>query len=183
MRSPQLLALVLALAFLLGATAGILWDQLWQPPYLAKESPAVPVDQPEAARIQRDTEIVRRITYVEGTCRQTLEDVARAPADWVGWTRADLEEFQADAIIEEFSPQRVVIHRQAPGCPYRGRTLLLRQGRVGVYYGTPNDLGPLMRETEITEEVLRPQDRARLEEGVTVLDDEEVEKLLEGLKD
>lgn len=142
----------------------------------------LPAASAPEAQVGPETEVVTRTRYSEGDCAQTLEQTTKAPADWVGMTRSDLAARYPDAAVTEFSAERVVIERQAVGCPYRGRTILLRMGRVGVYYGTLNDLGPLQRETDITEDQLTSADRERLQTGIVVESDEEVDALLEGLR-
>lgn len=176
-------ALVLMIVFLLGAAAGGFAERSGLPiAPSAHAPPARPAAQAPVPRVEAGTSIVTRTTYTEGDCSQTLEETTTAPADWVGMTRRDLEQRYPDAAITEFSASRVVIARRERGCPYRGRTILLRMGRVAVYYGTLNDLGPLARETDITQDDLTSGDRQRLEAGIVVQTDEEVDALLEGLQ-
>ncbi|MBE3589370.1 MAG: BofC C-terminal domain-containing protein [Firmicutes bacterium] len=174
------------LSFLLGGAVGgaamRAFDARLEAPGRAAPPARTAAQEQPQPRITAETVVVTRTAYTEGDCRQTLEESNPAPADWVGLTRPDLERRYPDAVVETFTPERVVITRTAMGCPYRGRTILLRQGRVAVYYGTPNDLGPLQRETDITADQLTDKDRARLENGVVVTTDEEVDALLEGLQ-
>ncbi|MBX6350842.1 MAG: hypothetical protein IRZ11_04970 [Clostridia bacterium] len=178
---------LLAAAFLAGALLGAGLARLaFAPPgperVAGSEAGATrPAASAGAPRIGEATLVVTRTRYAEGDCEETLEQTTRAPADWVGMTKEDLAARYPDAAIVEFSPERVVIERSQEGCPYRGRTVLLRMGRVGVYYGTPNNLGPLERETDVTEDDLTAADRERLSRGIVVDSDEEVDALLEGL--
>lgn len=177
------LSLALAFAFIVGALAGGYADRAGIAFIPSTRAPAArPAVQVPVPRIEAATKVVTRTTYSEGDCSQTIEETTAAPADWVGMTRQDLERRYPDAAVTEFSAGRVVLARHERGCPYRGRTILLRMGRVAVYYGTLNDLGPLARETDITQDDLTSGDRQRLEQGIVVQTDEDVDALLEGLQ-
>lgn len=65
--------------------------------------------------------------------------------------------------------------------PYR--TVVLREGRVAVYYGRRPHEEAIKEITHLREEDLLDADKARLRQGVVVRGDQEVRRLLEGLID
>lgn len=126
-----------------------------------------------------NTVIERDTTYA--ACNQQITESEPAPPEWQGMTQADLIARYPDIHVVSFTASKVVLALQAAGCPYHGRTIRLVDGKVIVYYGSPDNLGPVKEVTSVDVGKLTEADRKRLEDGIAASDDNEVKRILEGL--
>lgn len=145
---------------------------------------AIPGGTGDGSRIDSSTKVTYRLIYAECGHEQITEGLA--PAELIGLDREDLERMQWKWRVTGFEPGYVTLTRIQEGlCPEDEtfRWIGIVDGYIAVFYGKPRPDAHLKERTNIKASTLYPEDRLRLERGVWVKGDQEVEAVLEGLLD
>lgn len=133
--------------------------------------------------VERDTQVVYRTYYK--VCDQTDEQVAEPLEPMVGASLERMRQIYPQWQVREFTRERVVLHAESDDfCPElkEWRHLKLEGGQLVVYYGkTTSALQVKKNVIALNPAHLRPDDRQRLEKGVDLEGDLQVELYLEGV--
>lgn len=179
--------LLVVLAFGAGYGAGLRGsaaDPDTKPPEEVTLAEPRPVGEEGENRLRREAVLVDEVYYK--LCDRIEKQVRAVPEEWVGLDRTQLAGLLESKELLSFTPDRVVLFSSDPGlCPelQRYRTLMVRDGHVALFYGKPDDLGPLIEVTDIPVDGLLPADQNRLQRGILVNGQEEALRFLEGLRD
>jgi hypothetical protein len=128
--------------------------------------------------------VLYRTVHLVCGCREERE-VPVWP-ELVGCTQEEVMKHLAGWTLVSFSPTRIEVERQVEDmCPdmVRYRFLTIADGRVAVYYGRSREHLLLKEVTAVDARQLLPEDRERLEQGLVLEGDSEVQRFLEGLGD
>lgn len=139
------------------------------------EAPAEVVTGPE-------TLIVLKTLYAN--CAEEATGAEVAGVGLAGLGRQELEKRFPGWDVETFRPGQVVLRKVVDGpCPeeVQYRTIGIREGKVVVFAGRPEQLGPVLRDTAIPASRLLPADREKLARGIVVRGEADVWRILEGL--
>lgn len=159
-------------------------DLLPVPPAPHTIPEAVPGGTGNGFYVDSSTMITYRIIYKECGHEQITE--GPAPAELLGLGREDLERMEWKWTVSGFEPGHVTLARIQEGlCPEDEtyRWIGIMDGYIAVFYGKPRPDAHLKERTNIRASTLYQEDRVRLERGVWVKGDREVEAVLEGLLD
>lgn len=107
------------------------------------------------------------------------------PGEWAGMDPHEFKALDPDALVVEFTPQKVVVRRELEAwCPVHAvyRFITISGGRVTVYRGNCADPDFVLSQS-VSAESLDAETRRVLEAGILTQRDEEVRRLLEGIGD
>ncbi len=170
-----------AMALVLAGTALQAWRQGTLPRRERAEPPA-PLPPARLVSTGPGTLFVFETEYP--ACGRRLSRAEPAGAARSGLGREDLARRYPGWEVTAFTPGRVILRRVVAGPCSRDldyRTVTLRDGRVVVLAGRPEEPGDVLLVTDITADRLLPADRAKLERGVLLRSEEETWLFLEGL--
>lgn len=166
--------------FLLGQTG----DEAGHEPPADHSPVSLPPPTPPEVNVTTDpnTLFVFRSYYPE--CGEEQARSLGAGVDLAGMNRDELARRFPGWHVDSFRPAQVILSRVHHGpCPddVLYRTLGIRDGRVVVYSGRPENRGALLRDTGIRVDRLLPADVAKLRQGMAVRGEAGVWRVLEGL--
>ncbi len=137
----------------------------------------ISVSSQEKEKVSPKATLVLKKYYEE--CDHTIKEYAKIPEEYVNKTKEELEELQEDWEIEEFSNREVVLRKTINGTCNEHFVIREKDGMIVVYQVKDNNEEVLKEETGITVEYLTENDKLRLEEGIRIYGEEELNSTLE----
>lgn len=101
------------------------------------------------------------------------------PEEYVNLTKEELEEKQEEWKVESFSPNEVILIKDMSGVCDQHYILRQKDGIIAVYKIGKDNSETLKEETGIAVEYLTENDKLRLEEGIRLYGEEELNSTLE----
>ncbi len=183
---------LIALAMILGGTAGYLWvgqkvveEQEVMPLEVTTEEetkeelpsePATVVDTQEET-ITPSTKMVYQYYYPSDDVTETAEEVP--PYFLVGLTRSDMETIYQEWELLSFSPKEVVLRRTVEGNSHERYIVGVKNGYVAVFYEEEQNGVSLKEQTNIPVSSLDEEEQKRLAEGILVVGKDRLAQVLQ----
>ena len=183
---------LIALAMILGGTAGYLWvgqkvveEQEVMPLEVTTEEetkeelpsePATVVDNQEET-ITPSTKMVYQYYYPSDDVTETAEEVP--PYFLVGLTRSDMETIYQEWELLSFSPKEVVLRRTVEGNSHERYIVGVKNGYVAVFYEEEQNGVSLKEQTNIPVSSLDEEEQKRLAEGILVVGKDRLAQVLQ----
>ena len=183
---------LIALAMILGGTAGYLWvgqkvveEQEVMPLEVTTEEetkeelpsePATVVDTQEET-ITPSTKMVYQYYYPSDDVTETAEEVP--PYFLVGLTRSDMETNYQEWELLSFSPKEVVLRRTVEGNSHERYIVGVKNGYVAVFYEEEQNGVSLKEQTNIPVSSLDEEEQKRLAEGILVVGKDRLAQVLQ----
>lgn len=155
-----------------------------EPPSSEHTPASLPPAPPPPANVTTDPGTLFVFRSLYPACGEELARSLAAGVDLAGIERGELAERFPGWHVESFRPAQVILSRVHDGpCPdgVMYRTLGIRDGRVAVFSGRPDNRGALLRDTGIRVDRLLPADMDKLRRGIAVRGEAGVWQVLEGL--
>ncbi len=137
----------------------------------------ISVSSIEKEKISPNAMLILKKHYEE--CDHVIKEYAKMPEEYVNLTQEELKENQEGWEIEEFSKDEVILKKEVSGVCNQHYILREKDGNIVVYQIHDNNEESLKEETGIATEYLTDTDRLRLEEGIRIYGDEELNSTLE----
>lgn len=137
----------------------------------------ISVSTQDKEKISPNSVLILKKQYEE--CSHTIREYAKMPEEYVNLTKEELEENQEGWTIESFSPNEVILVKQMAGVCNEHYMLRLKDGVIAVYQIQDDNTEILKEETGISTEYLTEIDKIRLEEGIRIYGEEELNSTLE----
>lgn len=137
----------------------------------------ISVSSVEQEKISPNATLILKKYYEE--CNHTIKEYAKMPEEYVNKTKEELEKLQEDWEIEEFSNREVILRKRINGTCGEHFVIREKDGIIAVYQVKDNNEEVLKEETGITVEYLTENDKLRLEEGIRIYGEEELNSTLE----
>ncbi len=137
----------------------------------------ISVSSVEKEKISPKATLVLEKYYEE--CDHTIKEYVKIPEEYVNKTKEELEELQEDWEVQEFSSSRVVLRKRMNSTCNEHFVIREKEGIIAVYQVKDNNEEVLKEETGITVEYLTENDKLRLEEGIRIYGEEELNSTLE----
>lgn len=137
----------------------------------------ISVSTMEKEKISPKATLILEKYYEE--CDHSIKEYAKMPEEYVNKTKEELEAWQDDWEIEEFSSSEVILRKRVNGTCGEHFVIREKDGIIAVYQVQDNNEEVLKEETGITVEYLTENDKLRLEEGIRIYGEEELNSTLE----
>ncbi len=137
----------------------------------------ISVSTQDKEKISPNSVLILKKQYEE--CSHTIREYAKMPEEYVNLTKEELEEKQEGWQIESFLPNEVILVKQVSGVCNEHYMLRLKDGVIAVYQIQDDNTEILKEETGISIEYLTEIDKIRLEEGIRIYGEEELNSTLE----
>ncbi|MCI8482506.1 MAG: hypothetical protein HFJ27_05615 [Clostridia bacterium] len=137
----------------------------------------ISVSSNETEKISPNAVLILKKQYEE--CAHTIKEYARIPEEYVNLTKEELGEKQSDWEVEAFSPNEVILIKEASGVCNQHYVLRQKDGVIAIYQIGKDNSETLKEETSISVEYLTQTDKLRLEEGIRIYGEEELNSTLE----
>ncbi len=137
----------------------------------------ISVSTQDKEKISPNSVLILKKQYEE--CFHTIREYAKMPEEYVNLTKQELEEKQEGWQVESFSPNEVILIKQVSGVCNQHYMLRLKDGVIAVYQIQDDNTEILKEETGISTEYLTEIDKIRLEEGIRIYGEEELNSTLE----
>ena len=183
---------LIALAMILGGTAGYLWvgqkvveeQEVMSLEVTTEEEtkeelpsePATVVDTQEET-ITPSTKMVYQYYYPSDDVTETAEEVP--PYFLVGLTRSDMETIYQEWELLSFSPKEVVLRRTVEGNSHERYIVGVKNGYVAVFYEEEQNGVSLKEQTNIPVSSLDEEEQKRLAEGILVVGKDRLAQVLQ----
>ena len=112
-------------------------------------------------------------------CDHIIKEYAKIPEEYVNLTKEELQEQQEEWEIETFSSDEVVLIKHINGVCNEHYVLREKDGLIAIYQIQDNNEETFKEETGISVEYLTETDKLRLEEGIRIYGEEELNSTLE----
>lgn len=112
-------------------------------------------------------------------CDHIIKEYANIPEEYVNLTKEELEEKKDEWEIEQFYKDEVILIKEVSGVCNQHYVLRQKDGIIAVYQIHNDNTETLKEETGIAIEYLTENDRLRLEEGIRIYGEEELNSTLE----
>lgn len=116
--------------------------------------------------------------HYEG-CDHTIKQYLSAPEEMINMTKEEVEEKYADWVVEKFSPLEVIVLKQEEGMCNQHYVLRQKDGKIVVYRIEHDGKEILKEETGISTEYLTQTDLLKIQQGIKVYGDEQLNSTLE----
>lgn len=137
----------------------------------------ISVSTVEKEKVSPNSVLILKKQYEE--CAHNIKEYAKMPEEYVNLTKEELEEKQKDWEIETFSPNEVTLIKKVMGVCNQHYLLRQKDGIIAIYQIKDDNTEVLKEETGISTEYLTEVDRLRLEEGIRIYGEEELNSTLE----
>lgn len=137
----------------------------------------ISVSSIETEKISPNSVLILKKEYEE--CAHSIKEYAKMPEEYVNLTKEELKEKQEDWEIEAFSPNEVTLIKTITGVCNQHYLLREKDGIIAIYQIKDDNTEILKEETGISTEYLTEVDRLRLEEGIRIYGEEELNSTLE----
>lgn len=137
----------------------------------------IEVSSIEEEKISPNATLILKKHYEE--CDHIIKEYIKIPEEYVNLTKEELIEKQDDWEIESFSKDKIILIKQVDGLCNEHYVLKENNGTIVVYQVDENNNETLKEETGIAIEYLTESDRLRLEEGIRIYGNEELNSTLE----
>lgn len=137
----------------------------------------IPISSIESEKISPNATLIVKKHYE--ACDHIIREYAKIPEEYVNLTKEELLEKQDGWEIESFSKDEIIIIKQIGGVCNEHYVLRENNGVVVVYQINKDNTETLKEETGIATEYLTETDRVRLEEGIKIYGNEELNSTLE----
>lgn len=137
----------------------------------------ISVSTQDKEKISPNSVLILKKQYEE--CFHTIREYAKMPEEYVNLTKQELEEKQEGWQVESFSPNEVILIKQVSGVCNQHYMLRLKDGVIAAYQIQDDNTEILKEETGISTEYLTEIDKIRLEEGIRIYGEEELNSTLE----
>lgn len=137
----------------------------------------ISVSTQEKEKISPNSVLILKKQYEE--CSHTIREYVKMPEEYVNLTKEELKDKQEGWQIESFSPNEVILLKQVAGVCNQHYMLRLKDGVIAVYQIQDDNTEILKEETGISTEYLTEIDKVRLEEGIRIYGEEELNSTLE----
>lgn len=137
----------------------------------------ISVSSVEQEKISPNATLILKKHYEE--CDHIIKEYAKIPEEYVNLTKEELEEKQEGWEVEEFSMDEITLRKEMSGVCNQHYVLRENNGVIAVYQIQDNNEEVLKEDTGIATEYLTEIDRLRLEEGIRIYGDEELNSTLE----
>lgn len=137
----------------------------------------IPISSIESEKISPNATLILKKHYEE--CDHIIKEYAKIPEEYVNLTKEELVEKQDGWEIESFSKDEIILIKQVSGLCNQHYVLRENNGTIVVYQIHQDNTETLKEETGIATEYLTENDRLRLEEGIRIYGDEELNSTLE----
>jgi len=123
------------------------------------------------------TKLVLKKYYKE--CGHTINEYARLPEEMVNRTKEEIETEYIEWEIEEFSTEQMKLIKKVEGVCNQHYILRPKDGVVAIYKTDQNGNETLQEETAIATEYLTTEDLEKLENGISVYGEENLNAMIE----
>lgn len=137
----------------------------------------ISVSSVEAEKISPNAVLIFKKHYEE--CDHTIKEYAQIPEEYVNLTKEELIEKQDGWELESFKPNEVILIKDVTGVCNQHYVLRPKDGIIAVYKIGKDNKETLKEETGIAVEYLTWDDKLRLEEGIRIYGQEELNSTLE----
>lgn len=137
----------------------------------------ISVSSIEQEKISPNAVLILKKHYEE--CNHTIKEYAKMPEEYVNLNQEELAKKQENWQIEEFSKDEVTLIKDVTSVCNEHYVLREKDGIIAVYQIHEDNTETLKEETGIAVEYLTDIDKLRLEEGIRIYGEEELNSTLE----
>lgn len=137
----------------------------------------ISVSSIEQEKISPNAVLILKKHYEE--CDHTIKEYAKIPEEYVNLNQEELAKKQEDWQIEQFSKDEVTLIKNINSVCNEHYVLREKDGIIAVYQIHEDNTETLKEETGIAVEYLTDIDKLRLEEGIRIYGEEELNSTLE----
>lgn len=137
----------------------------------------ISVSSIEQEKISPNAVLILKKHYEE--CNHTIKEYAKMPEEYVNLNQEELAKKQENWQIEEFSKDEVTLLKDVTSVCNEHYVLREKDGIIAVYQIHEDNTETLKEETGIAVEYLTDIDKLRLEEGIRIYGEEELNSTLE----
>ena len=113
-------------------------------------------------------------------CEHTEQEIIEAPSQLVNLREDEVEEYYKDWILKGFSNSEVVFAKEIDSiCNKHYQLKENEAGMVSIYHLEQNGEAKWLEDTDINVEFLPEEDRTRIENGLEVIGEENLNKIVE----
>lgn len=137
----------------------------------------ISVSSIEQEKVSPNAVLILKKHYEE--CAHTIKEYAKIPEEYVNLNEEELAKKQEGWQIEQFSKDEVTLIKEVTGVCNEHYVLREKDGIIAVYQIHDDNTETLKEETGIAVEYLTDIDKLRLEEGIRIYGEEELNSTLE----
>lgn len=131
--------------------------------------------------ITPNTKVIFRTYFTE--CSHIMDKEPENPKEFVNLTEEELKIRFSDWMVNEFSPQQVILTREIRTyCP-KHYIIGAKDGYIAIYVYNSEGKKVLYEETETSISTLTPEDQKNLEYGIVADSEDELQQKLEGFSE
>lgn len=131
-------------------------------------------------KISPNTEITKEIFYSK--CGHEIIEIQNADTEMVNLTKEEFEKKYKDYQIEEFSSKQINLYTQVAGICPEHYLVGESEGIINIYKINEKGETELYETTNVSLEYLPKDEQEKLEEGIEVIGEEELNQILENLE-
>lgn len=161
---------------------------------LVEKTPIAKIEEKEMSdKIENELEALQTDSSAEKTtpntrlvlkkyftdCRHTINEYVQIPEEMVNKTEEEIEKEYAEWKIEKFSCKQLELVKEVEGLCNQHYVLRPKDGVVTIYKIDENGTETLQEETAIATEYLAPEDLEKLEQGIYVYGEENLNAIIE----
>ena len=128
-------------------------------------------------KISQNAHIIFKTYYLN--CKHTIQRVEKVPNELVNLNKDALENYYSDWKIKGFSTEEIVLYKEIKGFCDEHFKLKYDDKTVRLYKTNENGEEIWKCDTDINIEVLPDEDKKKLENGLTIIGIEEINKVIE----
>lgn len=137
----------------------------------------ISVSTEEKEKISPNAVLILKKHYSE--CGHSIKEYAEMPEEFVNLTQEELKEKYEGWILEEFSAKEVILRKEIDGNCRQHYVLRSKEGTIAVYRINEDGSETLKEATEISTEYLTQNDKEKLEQGIKIYGEEQLNSTLE----
>jgi hypothetical protein len=137
----------------------------------------IAVNTTDKEKVSPNATLVLKKYYEE--CNHTIKEYAKMPEEYVNLTKEELESKLDNWNVEEFLQNEVSLIKTIGGVCNEHYVLRQKDGYIAVYKIDSNNQEILQDETGIATQYLTENDKLKLEEGIIIYGNEELNSTLE----
>lgn len=131
----------------------------------------------EEEKVSPKAVLIEKTKYKK--CGHSIKQYSKVAEDIVNMTRQEVQKKYSDWLVEDFSSLEIIITREEEGVCDQHYLLKEKDGKIAIYILKENEQEELKEETEISTQYLTPSDLVKIQQGIRLYGEEELNSTLE----